>query len=151
MQDYARPMRYSSCSTGPLRPRPTVHQGLPKVGSPGFANVVRPTGSVHSWRAIWHGTRTSRTRNGRRRNFGLRPTDPKCWGRRFGFCSEGPRTGVEYDTRDRGVTKVLGVFRIATRVPSASSACATHAPSPCGCALRDQSRYAQMGGSDVGP
>ena len=44
-----------------------------------------------------------------------RPTDPKCWGRRFGFCSKGPRTGVEYDTRDPSVTKVLGVLRIATR------------------------------------
>ena len=48
-------------------------------------------------------------------DFGLRPTDPKCWGRRFGFCSEGPRTGVEHDTRDPSVTKVLGVLRIATR------------------------------------
>jgi len=32
-----------------------------------------------------------------------------------GFCSEGPRTGVEYDARDPSMTEVLGVLRIATR------------------------------------
>ncbi len=68
---------------------------------------------MHSWRAIWHRTRTSRTRNGRRRNFGLRPTDPKCCYRRFGFCSEGPRTGVEYDARDPSMTEVGDVRGVA--------------------------------------
>ena len=43
------------------------------------------------------------------------PQVPKCWGRRFGFCSEGPRTGVEYDARNPSMTEVLGVLRIVTR------------------------------------
>ena len=30
-------------------------------------------------------------------------------------CSEGPRTGVEYDARNPSMTEVLGVLRIATR------------------------------------
>ena len=44
-----------------------------------------------------------------------RPRISKCWGRRFGFCSEGPRTGVEYDAHDPSMTTVLGVLRAATR------------------------------------
>jgi hypothetical protein len=43
------------------------------------------------------------------------PQNPKCWGRRFGIRPEGPRTGFEYDTRDPSMTKLLWVFRIATR------------------------------------
>ena len=65
--------------------------------------------------------------------------------RRSRYSREGDECGVGWvgSLRDlRSTTESARTNYVSTR---------PHTPSPCGCALRDQSRYAQMGGSDVGP
>ena len=88
-----------------------------KVGFSKRLTLVRPTGSVHSWRVSHAQTRVSHTKNATRRNFDLRPHRSKMLGQEIPDWPEGPRGGFEYDCRDPSMTKVLGVLRTASRVP----------------------------------